>query len=197
MEDDEVLELERRFWEREVRFFSNAGKEKRERWVVREFLKRLGVSFSESEIVSCKVHSKTDVEFRDAYFQVKEIVTPGTRRGDEVKVLWKQAQAATRPEEVVGLSIGYDIPAPAQAYDLVVDEARRYAQSGKYDPDLLDLLVYVTRTHTAPIRAEEISANELAATGWRSLSYLIGDEALVLYAQDKAPDFLRTYYRGS
>lgn len=180
-----------------MRFFSNAGKEKREQWVVREFLKRLGVSFSESEIASRDVHSKTDVAFRDACFQVKEIVTPGTRRGDEVKALWKQALAATRPEEVMGLSIGYDIPAPAQAYDLVVDEARKYAQSGQYEPGLLDLLVYVTRTYTAPIRAEEVSGEELAATGWRSLSYLIGDEALVLYAQDKAAGFLRAHYGGS
>lgn len=197
MEDDEVLELERRIWEREVRFFSNAGKEKRERWVVREFLTRIGVSFTKREVVSCDVHSKIDVEFREACFQVKEIVTPGTRRGDEVKALWKQAQTATRPEEVVGLSIGYDVPPPAQAYNLVVDEAKNHAQSGQYEPGALDLLVYVTRTFTAPIRPEEMNAEQLAAIGWRSLSYLIGDEALVLYAQDKAPAFLRAHYRGS
>jgi hypothetical protein len=197
MEDDEILALERETWAEQLRFFSNRGKEERERWVVAEFLTRLGVSFSRGDVTSCDPHSKVDVRFQDACFQVKELPTPGTRRGAEVKALWKQAQAATRPEEVVGEPMGYDVPPPDRAYRLVIEKARELAHSGQYDPAVLDLLVYVTRTHTASIKPEEVNLGDLGTIGWRSISYLIGDEALVLFASQDAAAFLRAGSTGS
>jgi hypothetical protein len=197
MNDDEILELERKTWAEELRFFSNRGKEERERWVVAKFLTRLGVSFSRSDVMSCDPHSKVDVRFQGACFQVKEMPTPGVRRGAEVKALWKQAQAANRPDEVVGEPMAHDVPPPDRAYRLVTEKAKELAHSGQYDPSALDLLIYVTRTHAAPIKPEEVNLRALGTIGWRSVSYLLGDEALVLFVGEDAPAFLRAGTTGS
>jgi hypothetical protein len=191
MEDEEVIELERKALTEELHFFSNRGKQERERWVVAEFLTRLGVSFSANELTSCDVHSKIDVRFQTARFQVKEIPTPGLRRGAEIKTLWKQAQAATRPDEIIGEPTAHDVPPPERAYRLVKNKARELAQSGQYDTAALDLLIYVTRTHVAPVQSQEINSQQLAGVGWRSISCLMGGEALVLYVQHDAPAFLQ------
>lgn len=105
MEHDDALDAIRQAWADEARFFSTARQSEQERWVVREFLTRLGVRFAEPELVSEETHSKVDVVFRDVRFQVKEIPDPGTRRGDEVNALWRQAVSAKRVEDIVGLDI--------------------------------------------------------------------------------------------
>ncbi|MDE0054164.1 MAG: DUF1780 domain-containing protein, partial [Gammaproteobacteria bacterium] len=55
-----------------IRFFSGPNKFEREKWVVRQLLSALGVAHRESEIIQgCE---PADVSFRDARFQVKEIM---------------------------------------------------------------------------------------------------------------------------
>lgn len=197
MEHDDALDAIRQAWADEARFFSTAGQPEQERWVVREFLTRLGVRFAEPELVSEEPHSKVDVAFRDVRFQVKEIPDPGTRRGDEVNALWRQAMSANRVEDIVGLDIAYDIPPPMRAFDLIFDKAQALVQSGKYKgPARLDLLVYVTRTRTSPVLVEEVDGVALAALGWRSISYLMGRSARVLHAGGDAPSLLRVARDG-
>lgn len=200
MDHDELLDVIRRSWDKEMRFFSNAGKEERECWVVGEFLRNLSVSFSEQELISFEQHSKTDVGFREARFQIKEIMNKGSRRGAEIKALWQQAKTASRVEEIVGAGLVYDNPPPIRGYELICDRARTLATSGKYDLDTrqsLDLLFYVTRTNASPIQSTEIKRDEFISLGWRSVSCLIGSESLVLFTQDDAPELLRLHQFGS
>jgi hypothetical protein len=191
--DAEILTSMRESARDELLFFSNQGKEERERWVVSQFLQHRSLNFLETELRSPHQCSKTDVQFRDANFQVKEIVNPGTRRNDEIGDNYERLMAAGTLEDVIGTQFVYDVPPATTIYTLVSGEAGCVAIKQKYSTikHELDLLFYVTRTHASPVRKEEIDAEFLASLGWRSISCLAGTEAIVLFAQADAPAFLR------
>jgi len=54
-------------------FLSNAMKPERERSVCRAFLRALGVSFNDGELIAPAVEP-ADVSFRDARFQVRDLL---------------------------------------------------------------------------------------------------------------------------
>lgn len=190
--DAELLASMQESAHEELLFFSNKGKEARERWVVSQFLQRRSLPFLETELSSPHQHSKTDVQFRDASFQVKEILNLGAKRSDEIKVNYERLMAATKLEEVIGPSFVYEVPLPTTIYALVSNEAGCLALNQKYNAITheLDLLFYVTRTRASLVRKEEIDTEHLASLGWRSISCLAGTQATVLFAQNHAPVFL-------
>jgi hypothetical protein len=100
LSDTELLASMRESAHEELLFFSNKRKEARERWVVSQFLQCRSLNFIETELNSPHQRSKTDVQFRDANFQVKEILNPGTRRSDEIRANYERLKAATKLEEV-------------------------------------------------------------------------------------------------
>lgn len=73
-------------------FFSNKEKLNREKWVVRKLLRALRINFEETELMEAE--EPVDVSFRDAGFQVKEIMDEGRRRTDEFKAALKRAETA-------------------------------------------------------------------------------------------------------
>lgn len=83
MDDEDVIEAERRTRREHARFFSNSAKPERERWVVREFLANLSISVSEDGLTSPSQNDDVDVIFRDAKFQVKEILDDPCLRATE------------------------------------------------------------------------------------------------------------------
>jgi putative endonuclease (uncharacterized protein DUF1780) len=186
MGPEEIIERFRRAREEQVRFFSNAAKPERERWIVHEFLKTLSISFSEDELYSPKESDDVDVVFRDANFQVKELPEPDCRRSSDVLEDLKRAETATHPTELFG---------PLVAKDLVFEDAypfiQTYARHHRYPPSSrskLHLLVYVTHPHAVLNRKNQPS--DLSALGWRSISCLFGPHAYVLVAAEDAPPFL-------
>jgi len=192
-----ILEEMKRSWSEQFRFFSNAGKEERERWVINEFLTYLGVSFSETELKSHPQESKIDVGFRDALFQVKEITDPNFRRGEEVKTTYKRVMAAKTLQDTVSPGFAYDIPAPTTGYELIKTAAVDLAASAIYRDHVanLDLIFYITRTRTSLISIEEQRLQELPTVGWRSISCLIGSQATVICVAANAPTFLHDAVR--
>lgn len=183
----------KRAWSENLRFYSNAGKEERERWVVAEFLTRLPVPFDPNELRSHVQKSKVDVDFRDARFQVKEVPDPNFRRGDEIKTTYHRVMNAKTLQDTVGPGFVYDVPRVESAYNLVRDTAREFAYSATYKDhkSTLDLLCYVTRTRASVISMKEVRPEELSPLGWRSISCLIGNQAVALYAGPGAPPFLQ------
>lgn len=179
-------------------FFSDKGKEERERWVVGEFLKLLPLTFSEEEIKSEPQASKVDVRFRDARFQIKEVTDPGIRRTQETKADFRKLEAAKTLADTVTASTAYDIPPTMNGYSLIRDKARELAGDQRYATikQDLDLLIYVTRPAVSLIVSSEIDHRELAVLGWRAIAVLMGNHALVLYAHEAAPDFLRERAMG-
>lgn len=180
-------------WTEHFQFYSNKGKEEREHWVVEEFLNRLSVPFGSDELHSPPQQSKVDVEFRQARFQVKEIPDPNFRRGDEIKGTYRRVMEAKTLQDTIGPGFTYDVPLVVSGYELVRDNARQLASNEKYIDckASLDLLYYVTRTRASLVQIQDVNAKELSYFGWRSVSCLMGNHALVLFAAFDAPDFLR------
>lgn len=189
----DILEAMRCFWESESRFFSGKGEKKREHWVVREFLGRLSIAFAADELHSHEQKSKVDVEFRDARFQVKEITEPNCRRGAEIKDSYLLHMNAKTLKDTIAPVFGYDIPSILNGYDLVREGAQELSSDARYLQSKadLDLLFYVTRSRVSVVQQQEVKADELSSLGWRSISCLMGDRALVIFAHADAPAFLR------
>jgi hypothetical protein len=188
--EDEILEAMKRSWEADFHFFSNRGKEERERWVVTEFLSRLTIPFSIEELSSDEQSSKVDVIFRDARFQIKEIVVPNRKRGDEIRATYNLVMTANKLAETIGPSFVYDVPPPVNGYELIRERVNGLSAKYGTDKRTLDLLFYVTRTYASIVKKNEIDAEELSLFGWRSISCLMGNHACVLFAQPDAPSFL-------
>jgi hypothetical protein len=189
-----ILAELKRDWSEYRNFYSNASKNERERWVVREFLSHLLVTFNDQEIVSEPQHSEVDVIFRTARFQVKEIPDPNFKRGDEIRATYEQVKKAKTLQDTVGPGFVYDMPELADGYDLVKERAAALASQAKYSAtkENLDLLLYVTRTRTSRVRLSRVWAADFSTLGWRSVSCLMGSDSIVLHAMSYAPQFLRT-----
>lgn len=186
-EDQEFIEAVRRAREEEARFFSD--QREMERWVVREFLTRLGVPFRSSELISPPEDDNVDVVFREASFQVKEIYDPAEKRDREVREALRLAREASTPE---------DVYPPVERRDIVLSDLaeliRSQASSHRYPPRErlnLDLLVYVTRPYCGFNESPEVVGESLKNLGWRSLSCLLGQKPYILTSSSNAPDFLR------
>lgn len=190
--ESEILEDMKRSWQSTSHFFSNRGKDERERWVAGEFLRLMSIPLTVEEIQSEKQASEVDVAFRDARFQIKEIVEPGTRRNDEIRAISERVKSAASLEETVGPSFIYDVPPPIKGYELILEKLKALDKGRKYRnvQETLDLLFYVTRTRTSLVQEDDIDAGELASFGWRSISCLMGNYAFVLFARTDAPSFI-------
>ena len=193
MDDREVLDLLLKAAWDDVKYFSNANKDERERWAVSKFLSVLNVEYREEEICSLDPHSKVDVCFRDASFQIKELTDPDLRRGKMYKDAYASIKAAKSLDQVSLVGDVQDIPPIANMYELVLEKAKELAGDESYrtSKGQLDLLIYVTRTRASLIHAEEIADEAFSGLGWRSVSCVNEKQAVVLFSSPSAPDFLR------
>ncbi len=191
--DREFLDKLRESALEDLMFFSNSGRSERERWVVSEFLRLQKIQFSAIELCSQPVHSKVDIEFRGANFQVKEILNPGIKRHRDAKGRYEKLRSASSIENLILPGLCYATPPVVTIYDLISTEADSLASSGKYITvkSNLDLIFYVTRTRASLIKKDEINHEHLASLGWRSISCLAGKQAIVVFAASNAPAFLR------
>jgi hypothetical protein len=193
MDDREVLDLLLKAAWDDVKYFSNANKDERERWVVSKFLSVLNVEYREEEIRSLDPHSKVDVCFRDASFQIKELTDPDLRRGKMYKDAYASIKAAKSLDQVSLVGDVQDVPPIANMYELVLEKAKELAGDESYrtSKGQLDLLLYVTRTRASLIHAEQIADEAFSGLGWRSVSCVNEKQAVVLFSSPSAPDFLR------
>lgn len=177
----------------ELDYFSNKGKPERERCVVAEFLRVVGIPFQVSELKSPEQESKVDVEFREARFQIKELTTPGLEPNRFAKDGYNSIKNAETLERVTFPSVAHDIPPAGRIYDLVREMVEDLSSELKYvaHKSGLDLLIEVTRTRASLIDPVEISTHDFADFGWRSVSCVNSKQAVVLYASSYAPEFLR------
>ena len=191
-EVEKVIEHFQKVRRRDHHFFSNAGKTEREKWIVRKFLDEIDVSFEDDELETQHESSKIDVVFRAANFQVKEIANEGIHRTLEAKEDWLAVEKAVELKDLVTNHRGGNIPEVRKGYDLVVKRVKnleaKYPKSVRENPDLL---FYITRTRTTYIKIEEVNFQELSLFCWRSISCVMGDVPIVLFANESAPEFIR------
>jgi len=135
------------------------------------------------------------VSFRDALFQVREILNPGSRRHHEWKARRERAIGARSISDV---TIAWNSPTPMSLSELAenVGEALR-AKSRKYGKAqcaAIDALVYVDLTRTRFLAPDSGHADvtALEEQGWRSVSVVFPPYGLVLSTRNDAPPFLRS-----
>ena len=176
----------------EVRaFLSNKMKPERERSVCRAFLRALGVSFDDSEL-SAPTDEPADVGFRQARFQVRDLLESDRRRGDDWKEKEQEYGDATLIAET---KKPYSPPTPVDVNDLIPEvnaalskKAKKYGVGCKN----LDALIYVDLENKFLAPDSSVSNVEsLKSQGWRSVSLLFSPYSVVLFAKPEAPDFLQ------
>lgn len=187
--DDQIIEIIRNARAKWVHFLKNTSKPERERWIVKEFLKTLSISFLDEELVSQVEASNIDVIFRELSFQVKELTEPDCRRTSDANEDLRRAQSAKSVSELEG---------PLEASENITRDAypaiQSFASDRRYpltERSKLDLLIYVTDTGAVLNLANQPKA--LYELGWRSISCLYGPHAYVLVAVEDAPELIRKH----
>jgi hypothetical protein len=171
-------------------FLSNKMKPERERSVCRAFLRALGVSFADHELIAPTVEP-ADVSFRELQFQVRELLR-GRKRGHDWRS--KQAQYA-EAQSVADLLQPYSPPIAISGKSLVPEVTAALSEKAiKYGAGCkaLDALVYIDLEDIfldADSRMPDTA--ELEHQGWRSVSLLFSPYAVVLLAGKNASVHLR------
>jgi hypothetical protein len=188
----EILEKLRGSAEETVALFSNTGQGLQERIVVAGLLRVFGIEFSEDEIVK-RGPEPIDVWFREARFQVTEILDRGRPRNLEIRQRSMRARHAESLRELVEPGVISSRPiAPDELLALVLKRCREKAQRYAGDCSDIDLLIYVNlqRRHLYPSGPFPEATAALGSFGWRSVSLIMEPFAVVLRAADNAPAFL-------
>jgi hypothetical protein len=89
-------------------FLSNKMKPQQERAICRAFLRTIGISFKETEIIA-PATEPADVSFRTARFQIRNLLEPDRKRGD----YWKkreQTYLSARSLDDVMVPVSLSIP---------------------------------------------------------------------------------------
>ncbi|WP_247420936.1 DUF1780 domain-containing protein [Ralstonia pseudosolanacearum] len=189
MDEQEFIAQRRKDLEASVEYFAPQNKNERERWVADAFVRNLGITPAKGEIISIK-QDPPDVEFREARFEIKEILDPGRRRHAEYKQELERTQYITEAKDLLTPFTPKDISV-GDIYRLCLKEA---ASLDKYSPDFkrgTDLLLYVNLRHVIGVTEQPYPVTtELEATGWRSISFVMGRRSGCFYACPDAPGFI-------
>ena len=176
--------------EESVRFFSSANRRERELWVASEFLVNLGLPFEEGELEHI-TDDPPDVRFRDAAFEIKEILDEGRRRHAEFKASLEKARSATTAQELLEPLSPRDITY-TEVCALVEKELEKL--QSKYAPTTragLDLLFYVNLDDVfGYIETPLPPPATFERYGFRSVSVVMGRLSGVLMAATNASPFL-------
>lgn len=190
MDDQELISQRIKDLEDAVAFFGHQNKEERERWVVHAFVQNLGLVPEKGEIASVK-DDPPDVEFRDARFEIKEIQDPDRHRHYEYKQELKRVREITEAKDLLKEFTPKDIDL-SEIYRLCHNEAVRHT---KYSNDFkrrTDLLLYVNLQEVMFFAEQPYpDTSELAATGWRSVSFVMARYSSCFYASPDAPSFIQ------
>ena len=173
-----------------VAYFSSTNKAERELWVSRHFCQTLGLRFKASDHQRSLIEPP-DVLFRDAKFEVKEILDKGRRRHGEYKTALQRALAAREPSELVEEFIPTNAT-PAQLARRIKEILRELTDH--YAPAVraqLDILFYVNLQANFFVGGRMPSQRQFARFGWRSVSAYENSASLVFFAAPNAPRFLR------
>jgi len=168
----------------------NKMKPEREKSVCRAFLRTLGVTFNDNELIA-PTQEPADVAFRDARFQVRDLLR-GRQRGD----LWKEKEKKfSEAQSLKDIVQPYTPPSPISLASLVPEVLEALSKKAeKYGAGCkdIDALVYVDLDNVFLEPNSPVPDTvELQRQGWRSVSLLFSPYCVVLFTSSKAPLFLR------
>jgi len=171
-------------------FLSNKMKPERERSVCRAFLRALGISFTDQELIAPTVEP-ADVSFRELQFQVRELLR-GRKRGANWKTKQKQYAEARSVTDLLQpysppILVGWKSLLP-EVTAALSEKAIKYGAGCK----ALDALVYIDLEDTIlDANSAMPDAADLEQQGWRSVSVLFSPYAVVILAGKDASIHLR------
>ena len=192
MSRSEYLDDVRKWLQESVDFFSSRDSFLKEKYVATEFLLNLAIEHEEQELQ--RGEDPPDVIFRDARFEVKEIVDKDCRRLPKYKEALAIALAATDPADLLEKFTPKSMSI-SQIFDIILARASELANR-KYPARVrscMDLLFYVNLKDVMGLVENPYPTVEpLAALGFRSVSFLDGRRSCIFCADTEAPPFLRT-----
>jgi len=171
-----------------VDFFRQDRKPDREKIVVSDFLKNLGVKFEESELQP--IHNDPpDIRFGPANFEIKEIMDGGRRRHEEYKKALRNALEGQAP---IKHCEPLDITLEEIYIKILIDSSRLLKKYAPVVCPSLDLLFYVNLLDVyGLIENPYPDISELRSQQWRSVSFVMGFRACIFFAREDAPTFLQ------
>lgn len=186
MASDEYLKKVRQYTRESIAFLSNENKPERERCVVRAFLRCLGVSFTEKDLLVDQPEP-VDVAALGARFQVTEVLFEDRRRHQEYKERLGKLNQLTSDEE---LWEPWENPRAVSWGEVVRRVRERLSQKTAHSD--IDALVYINLGQTfLNVGSARPDFSEVAALRWRSVSAVYLPYALVMHTRENAPAFLR------
>jgi hypothetical protein len=191
MKDHKLLAQRIKDLEASVAYFAPGNKQESERFVAKSFVENLHISFKKDEIISPE-DDPPDVIFRDANFEVKEILDPGRRRHDEYKKELQRAKSVNKSSDLIKTFAPKDITL-AEIYARCEQNAN--ALELKYPSAVkarLDLLFYVNLIEVMYVTELPYPDTSIIGTlGWRSISFIMGQRSCCFYASPSAPLFIQ------
>jgi hypothetical protein len=191
MNDEEFIQQRIKDLEESVRSFSSDRKQEGERWVANAFIENLRIYFKPEEVLSPE-NDPPDVVFRDACFEVKEIMDEGRERHKEYKEELKRVKTITDSKDLLKLFRPKTITIQ-EVYERCLGRVQLLER--KYDPKTkanLDLLLYVNLVGVTGLTENPFpDVEELSTSGWRSISFVKGQRSCCFYANTSAPQFIK------
>lgn len=193
--EQEFLEGQKKWAKGTIVFFSNKSKPERDKIVVEAFLKICGVNYNETDVQ--RGQDPPDIIFRDARFEVTESMDDNRKRGDENKERLRQCENAKWIKELMEPSMSRPPITTSELYNKITKSLSNKANKKNYDfckRQSLDVLVYVNLKEFAGYKPSDSLINiphEWESQGWRSISFVMGWHAEVLFCNQTAPRFLQ------
>ena len=177
-----------------LRLLSNHEKATRERMVCAAFLRCLGAQFLKEDITSPQ-GDPPDVTFKEARFEVREILDEGRARGKDFK---ERLEVLKKAKNLNDTLLPYKSPTPIDYTSLfniinaaLSKKANLYRVQGCSS---LDALLYINLNHRFLDLARSIpDFGSLISQGWRSVSFVFIPYSHIIFAKDTAPEFLKKY----
>ncbi|HAT2114456.1 TPA: hypothetical protein I8035_003397 [Legionella pneumophila] len=183
--------------------YSRKGTKIREGISLDVFLTLLRLPFKPGDMFEFPLEncpSRADIKFRTGNFQIKNIPDDNCRITQESKEIYERNKNITQVKDLNLLSPLKDCNSPKTVLGVIEEEINRLENKGKKpkytlcEKKELDLLIYITRKLTARMQSNIIPVyyrDFFKKAGYRSISFVLGDiQAMVLYAQNNAPDFI-------
>jgi hypothetical protein len=172
--------------EESLAFFRRDSKSEREKWVARRLISALGIAFQESEIKRGR-EEPADVLFRNAHFQVKEMLDEGRKRTKEFIEKLERARSAKSFSDLLEHYEPQDI-----TFAEIVQRCASYATDilnhyGPHERKNIDLICYFNYVDYHETNTMKI---ENGNTSFRSFSVVSNRFCAVINTAADAPQFL-------
>jgi len=187
MTDDEIICEVIRHKEATIAWFGQAGKQERERFILRGFLRCLEISFEVQEIKSLQ-DQFPDVEFRGAEFEIKEMLDPDRRRHDEYKDALKKLKETKniqiKPYQPVFVTFN---EVEQRIESVLKDLCHKYPENQR---STTNLLIYFNLQDVMLDTKREWVPSSLVRNSWQSVSVVSSSWCYVFDSAREAPEFI-------